>query len=455
MAFAYQVPQDLNIASLPINAFAPAMLAGARMIQQPLSEAEAIKRSQLENALMEAMNPLKIAEAKSRMAMLPQEQALRSQQISDALLQIPAKQAQEGIFTSPQIPGRPATLPALPTGVPNLEAGIEEASKQAPPEQEAFQQAVDVAYPPPRITQVAPGAVSAPALGGAAEKEALKHRQKIEEIKAHPALSISDKIALLNKQYELKGGEAEKQRTFVAQENEKKAEALKERVQMEIDAKTNLAKVKASENLGPTQAKMARSETDSLRQDPRIKEFWVVGREFSIMEEALKTSEQTGNFAGVDQAIINQLNKMENPGSVVRQQAYKVTQSETSLFNSLLGKWQQIQRGGEANISDAERRNFLNLGKKYEQVATDKAAEAIIAPYSRMSKVGIAPDNYLSPDLISLLPKTPSIPLAKGEGLTAGAPPAAAAPAGPPAKIPAGAKPLRLKDGTIIYYTKD
>ena len=486
MAFAYQLPDNFSASALPTSVIAPSIMQGQRIVQQPQEFAAQLKNQQLSNALQEAMNPYKIAAAKREEELASFIQQLQTQQIKDQIANYPimAKKAltDAGItVATPGQNGAPSSLPAL-TPDNGLSDYIENLNNTKVPDtanriaqkggggftpnrsmtDEEIQNAVQNKYPAPRIVEAGNATYNATAAGAGEDKKLKqKHAYDMElaGVKGSDALDRAIQSANLNNE--------EKDRLLKSKQEwdtkaiERKGELAKDRLQTEIDSKSQLVKEKAAQSLPPAQAKAAQKATDSIRLDPNIKEYWTVGKEFSVMKAALSTAQQTGNYAGVDQAIMNQINRMENPRSIVRQSSMNVTRQETSLWDSVIGKMEQWQRGGEANITDAERANFLNLGTKYEKVAKGSAASAIIPYYNNLTRdQGIAADRYLSPDLLALLP---SVEASAGASSAPSATPASRVrPGGPPsAKVPdAGATPSAPKiqpgkePGSIIINGK-
>lgn len=436
MAFAYQTPTFTPFNQLPMGSIAPAFLSGARMVQEPAQNAIAIQQARLNAELAKAINPYKIASAERENAIAPLRQQIERQQLNDALSSFYDTKMKQGIKEGESYPSTPAPYPPekksaiegvipsqesiqLPTSAETMFGSSGSVLDYRPTTDQEKQDSlneqiakINKQMPDQPVYKLPSGREFNPMQSQAEIDKRNEHQMAIDKAKLSHAnqLSLNDQIfkaTTLEDQKFKHGMERDVQRQAASSKMQsERIAASKEIAEEKMDAQSDLAKYKAATSLETGKAKMAQKATDSIRNQPEVKEYWVTSREYDNMTNAWEVAKNTGNYAGVDQSIINQLNRMENPGSIVRQAAYKVTDQETALFNSLQAKWTKMFEGGES-ITDAERANFVQLAIKYHDVSAKNAASAIAPFYQNLTVgQGIPPETYLGTDLLKLAPNS-------------------------------------------------
>jgi hypothetical protein len=186
-------------------------------------------------------------------------------------------------------------------------------------------------------------------------------------------------------------------------------------IQYQTDAKGNVWKIvsdpitgktASKENMGPIgkggideekEARAIGKDAATLRKEfnnlKEVKDYKDVRSKISIMDSALKESEKTKNFVGVDQALITLFNKMTDPQSVVRESEYVRTPNDMSMYNQLLGKLEKLRSGGAGLTSD-ERKALVKMGHNFMKVYDDIYRE------SAKEYRGYAKTSKIDPDLV-------------------------------------------------------
>jgi hypothetical protein len=103
---------------------------------------------------------------------------------------------------------------------------------------------------------------------------------------------------------------------------------------------------------------------------PIVKEFDEIRKQMGRLEAAVRVGKTPGNLVATDQALVNILNKMIDPVSVVREGEYARTIQNSALLSRAVGKMDQIMAGG-AGFTDVERNAIINLARSFYSAAEE------------------------------------------------------------------------------------
>lgn len=135
-----------------------------------------------------------------------------------------------------------------------------------------------------------------------------------------------------------------------------------------------------------TQANKLRTEFNALVP---FKNYQQSQNIISYMKQAEQL--KSGNRIAADQALINGLNKLLDPQSVVRESEYVRTPEGAAVLNKLQGQFERIAKGGVA-ISDADRTAIVEMANNIMQNIGSQYNESFDR-YEKIAKAyGINPD---------------------------------------------------------------
>lgn len=111
-------------------------------------------------------------------------------------------------------------------------------------------------------------------------------------------------------------------------------------------------------------ANIAHGIRQEMRLNPYVKDFQDVNQKYSVMEKALKESENVKNLIAIDQSLISMFNKMIDPASVVRESEYARTQEDQAMFNRIKGRIAKMATGG-AGLVPEERAALVDMARRF------------------------------------------------------------------------------------------
>lgn len=145
----------------------------------------------------------------------------------------------------------------------------------------------------------------------------------------------------------------------------------------------------------------ARGETaGNLRKEfidrPEVKDYQTVATQVksmdSLLSQAKSGNAQSKNF--LDQALISIFNKINDPGSVIRESEYARTPEGLALSNRIQGSLEKIRAGG-AGLTDADRADLVVASKI---IANERGGTY---NQTRSGYVNLAQQMTLDPQLIT------------------------------------------------------
>lgn len=136
----------------------------------------------------------------------------------------------------------------------------------------------------------------------------------------------------------------------------------------EIEAKMR-AKYRAPQRdpSQPTPYQRVRTEVDLRKEfnsSPIVKEYDDVRKQMARVESAIEQAKTSKNFIAIDQALINGLNKMIDPQSVVREGEYARTIQNSPILSRIAGKVDQVRSGG-GGFTDQERNALVSMMRDF------------------------------------------------------------------------------------------
>ena len=130
------------------------------------------------------------------------------------------------------------------------------------------------------------------------------------------------------------------------------------------------------------------SQETGLRKEfnssPAVKEYDSIRQQMARVESAIEQSKTSKNFVAIDQALINGLNKMIDPNSVVREGEYARTIQNSPLFNRILGKVDQVRSGG-GGFTTEERSALVSLMRDFNRDA-ESLYQTHASEYERLAE---------------------------------------------------------------------
>ena len=129
---------------------------------------------------------------------------------------------------------------------------------------------------------------------------------------------------------------------------------------------------------------------------PVTKDFMDISNKYGRMVDAFNSIGKTNSRNAIDQAMINNFNKINDPGSVVRESEYARSPEGLSAMERMSAIADKVQKGG-AGLTDNERKLFVDLaGNFYDSTAS--AYQAVREDYLNIaSSYGFAPDKVVPP----------------------------------------------------------
>ena len=121
-----------------------------------------------------------------------------------------------------------------------------------------------------------------------------------------------------------------------------------------------------------------------FNSSPAVKEYDSVRQQMARVESAIEQAKTSKNFVAIDQALINGLNKMIDPNSVVREGEYARTIQNSPLFNRILGKVDQIRAGG-GGFTPEERSALVSLMRDFNRDA-ESLYQTHASEYERLAE---------------------------------------------------------------------
>lgn len=85
---------------------------------------------------------------------------------------------------------------------------------------------------------------------------------------------------------------------------------------------------------------------------PEVKDYQEISTQVQKMDALAAEARKTGNKVGIDQAIISVFNKVNDPGSVVRESEYARTPENLPMVNRIVGAVSKWKQGGAGMTSD-------------------------------------------------------------------------------------------------------
>ena len=136
---------------------------------------------------------------------------------------------------------------------------------------------------------------------------------------------------------------------------------------------------------------------DNFLKSEETKSFNEIRGRVGQMDELLNKAKDgalDGNNA-LDQALITTFNKINDPGSVVRESEYARTQADLSAVNRILGALGKFQEGG-AGLTAADRKDLVTAAKIIANERGRMFNDSISGLEKRASAFGVKPETVLS-----------------------------------------------------------
>jgi len=117
----------------------------------------------------------------------------------------------------------------------------------------------------------------------------------------------------------------------------------------------------------PEQDRRGRLEMAKLRQEflnrQEVKDYTEVETQLRLMESTYDKWKdgKISSANAVDQALVNTIGRMLDPGVSIREAEYQRTPANMALFNRMDAAWQRLQKGGVLN--NAEREGLLQVAR--------------------------------------------------------------------------------------------
>lgn len=134
---------------------------------------------------------------------------------------------------------------------------------------------------------------------------------------------------------------------------------------------------------------------------------------FRTVNDAVDGLQQTYNYAltnpsdqtGIKSSAVDAFNKIVNPNSVVRQQAFSQTTSGQSLINKIDNFVEGL--GSGQTITPEQIKTMLDIAQKYKQGSQASVQKELSVIKNRGDKAGVDPNDYI-PDLFNAMPSSGS-----------------------------------------------
>jgi len=123
-----------------------------------------------------------------------------------------------------------------------------------------------------------------------------------------------------------------------------------------------------------------------FKRDPVVQGFPIIQNQMDRLEEAAQEAQQTNNYVGIDQTLINVFNKMLDERSVVRESEYARTPKDMNIWNKIAGQIDKYTKTGGAGLTNDERNAIYSMGKRfferykrrYEDIASETRQKALL-----------------------------------------------------------------------------
>ena len=132
-----------------------------------------------------------------------------------------------------------------------------------------------------------------------------------------------------------------------------------------------------------------------FKADHDVDSFVKINTQYDRAKVAIKEArEGTGSMNAVDQSLIQLLNRILDPGSVVRESEYARTPEGMSLMNRAEGYVDRMAEGG-AGLNMTERESLYNMIEKFYDVAAGRYNDQVQHYSSIATDAGLDPTKVL------------------------------------------------------------